>query len=67
MDIVDLIVVFLIINAIFWSLAPHESHCKVVSAFGIQDCPPHWTHLTTGLLCFAAALAVQQRAYLFSN
>ena len=65
MDLIDFIIIFLIINAIFWGLAPHETHCKAVASLGIQDCPPHWTHLAPGLACFAAAVAIQQRDYLF--
>lgn len=57
----QLLVALLLINAIFWGLFPHSSHCKVAAIFGIKQCPPHWIHVyVMGLLSFVMALYVQQ-------
>lgn len=59
-----LIVIFLLINAIFWGLFSHESHCNLVSMMGVNTCPPHYVHLLMGLGFFIAAIYVKQKAYI---
>jgi hypothetical protein len=42
MSILRLIaVVFLALNALFWGLFPHSSHCALAKTFGVVKCPPH--------------------------
>ena len=56
---------FLAANALFWGLFPHASHCALVTTLapGIT-CPPHWIHLTMGLVSYLAAIYVAQRDYI---
>lgn len=61
------IVVILVLNAIFWSLFTHEQHCKLASMFGLTKCPPHWLHISFGLVFFILAIVIQQRNYIFNN
>jgi hypothetical protein len=58
-----ILIAFLAINAIFWSLFPHNIHCKLVSNFMI-DCPSHNIHLTIGILSFIIAFIVAQYDHL---
>ena len=46
---------FLIVNALFWGLFPHETHCQVVNEVSKLvnvkiDCPEHKVHLLIGLI-----------------
>jgi hypothetical protein len=59
------IVIILVLNAIFWSLFTHEQHCKLASMFGLTHCPPHWLHISFGLVFFILAIVIQQRNYIF--
>lgn len=60
----QLLVVFLLVNALFWGLASHKQHCKVASKLGMKKCPPHWIHVyVMGLGSFLLTLyLVQGRA-----
>lgn len=63
MLIKNILIVFFAINAIFWSLFPHEIHCDVVHM--ITDvCPSHNIHLTIGLISFIIAFVIAQYNYL---
>lgn len=44
------LLVFLLVNAVFWGLAPHGTHCKVTGIFG-GKCIPHWIHQSIGAIC----------------
>ena len=59
------LLVFLAANALFWGLFPHATHCALVTTLapGIT-CPPHWIHLTMGLVSYLAAIYVAQRDYI---
>lgn len=46
-----LIVLFLLVNALFWGLFTHETHCKLALRF-VDKCPPHYVHLLTGIVSF---------------
>ena len=59
----NLLIVFLTINALFWGLADHGSHCSLASAMGISNCPSHTVHLIMGLLFFIAAIYVAQNLF----
>jgi len=59
----NIIIVFFTINAIFWSLFPHNVHCDVVTKF-MSTCPSHSFHLTVGYLSFLIAVIIAQYDYL---
>lgn len=61
-----LLVAFLLVNALFWGLASHSQHCSFVEMFGMSrsNCPPHYVHLTMGVLFYLGAVYVQQKDYL---
>ena len=48
----DIIVLFFVINGLFWGLANHSQHCNLASVFGVVKCPPHYIHLLMGLISF---------------
>lgn len=57
---------FLIVNALFWGLFPHETHCQVVNEASKLanvkiDCPEHKVHLLIGLISFVGAIYVAQK------
>ncbi len=58
------LVLFLLINAVFWGLFSHKSHCELVKMFGISYCPEHYIHLLMGLCFYIAAVYVQQQPYI---
>lgn len=60
MDFKSIFVVFLLLNALFWGLFKHVTHCKFASYFGINNCPEHWIHVfVMGLGSFILALLIQ--------
>ncbi len=58
-----ILIVFFAINAIFWSLFPHNIHCNLVHIF-INECPSHNIHLTIGIFSFIIAFIIAQYNYL---
>lgn len=57
----NILVLFFLVNALFWGLASHKSHCKVAKMFGMNNCPPHWIHVyVMGLGSFLVALVLSQ-------
>jgi hypothetical protein len=61
----NVLVAFLLINAVFWGLGHHDLHCQALSKVGV-GCVDHKYHVVLGIICFVAAAYVQQRRY-FSN
>lgn len=59
----ELLVVFLVVNALFWGLLPHSVHCMVVSRFTTTKCPPHAVHIMLGISCFILAVILAQTEY----
>lgn len=55
----NIIVAFLAINALFWGLFPHSTHCAVASVF-MNSCPPHPIHVSIGVICFMLAVVISQ-------
>tara|TARA_B100000925_G_scaffold291659_1_gene280619 strand:- start:35 stop:370 length:336 start_codon:yes stop_codon:yes gene_type:complete len=60
----ELLIAFLILNALFWGLMPHSVHCDLVARFTSTPCPPHMVHLTMGVACFIVAVLIAQTDYL---
>jgi hypothetical protein len=57
----NLVVLFFLVNALFWGLAKHSLHCKVANMLGVKKCPPHWIHVyVMGLGSFMVTLALVQ-------
>jgi len=57
----NLLVLFFLLNALFWGMASHKQHCKVASSFGMKTCPPHWIHVyVMGLGSFIVSLYLVQ-------
>ena len=50
-----LVVVFLVLNALFWGLASHGTHCRLAAKLDVR-CPPHCVHLLMGLASYLAAV-----------
>lgn len=61
MELKDLLLVFLITNALFWGLFPHTTHCKMLSYISSMKCPSHNIHLFIGLLSYIGAVYVSQK------
>ena len=59
-----LVVLFFVLNALFWGLASHSQHCSLASMFGVVNCPPHYIHLLMGIVSFVVAVYIQQRDYI---
>ncbi len=59
----NLFIVFFIINAIFWSLFSHNTHCEFASNF-TDKCAPHSIHLTIGIISFFIAFIIAQYDYI---
>jgi hypothetical protein len=59
-----ILLLFFVVNALFWGMASHKEHCKFASIFGMKKCPPHWVHVyIMGLGSFIVSLyLVQGRA-----
>ncbi len=59
----NILVIFFAVNALFWSLFPHEIHCKLAHTI-MDTCPSHNIHLTIGILSFIIAFVLAQYNYL---
>ena len=60
---------FLILNVLFWSFFPHNSHCTLISdlnkVFGTSmKCSEHWVHLLIGFLFYIGAVYYSQMNYI---
>ena len=56
----NLFTLFLLVNAVFWGLFPHRTHCRLLSRLGTSTCPPHLLHIITGIISFIGAVVVRQ-------
>lgn len=63
----NLVVFVLVINAIFWGLYPHSSHCALVKYLGSSKCPSHIYHVVFGILCFLVAVWIEQGNFFNPN
>ena len=64
----NILLAFLLTNAIFWGLFPHSSHCEVLNSFNKLlsmniKCPSHTIHLLMGLVFFVLAVYIAQKKY----
>jgi hypothetical protein len=57
----NVLILLLVVNACFWGLAQHGTHCSVIPS-GVP-CPPHYVHLLMSVSSFVAAVAVAQWSY----
>jgi len=55
--------IFILVNALFWSLAKHGTHCFVAS-FMSDYCPKHSVHIGFGLLLFIISVYMAQKSYI---
>ena len=60
----NILVAFLAVNALFWGLFPHSTHCAVASVF-TNSCHPHSTHVSIGVICFMLAVVISQSKMFF--
>ena len=61
-----LLLAFLVTNALFWGLFPHETHCKVVSQISKVinmkiECPEHRVHLVMGIIFYVLSIYLIQK------
>jgi hypothetical protein len=59
----DILVILLVINGLFWSLATHSEHCSFARYFKIKKCPSHALHITIGVISLLIAIVIKQRSY----
>ena len=59
----DILVILLLINGLFWSLATHYEHCALGSFYNIKKCLSHGTHITIGIVSLLVAIIIKQRDY----
>ena len=59
----DILIVFLVINALFWGLASHSKHCEIANTLGIK-CSPHYVHLLMGLVFFILSIYIKHKSYI---
>ena len=59
----DFTIVFLVMNALFWGLASHSTHCEISNTFGIK-CGPHYIHLLMGLVFFILSIYIKHKSYI---
>ena len=53
-----------IVNAVFWGLFPHATHCNALKQVGLTQCPPHYVHIMMGITCYFVSLFLSQQKYL---
>lgn len=56
----SIVTLFLAVNALFWGLFPHRTHCRLVAWMGVAKCPSHWLHISMGVIFFLLAVTVAQ-------
>tara|TARA_B100000575_G_scaffold252443_1_gene220428 strand:+ start:4237 stop:4578 length:342 start_codon:yes stop_codon:yes gene_type:complete len=59
----ELLIIFLIINAIFWGMFSHDTHTKFCTEILNRECPDHMTLICLSLLCFIVAIFIAQRDF----
>ena len=56
----NILLVILVVNALFWGLADHSTHCYLV---GMKNCPAHYIHIIMGLVFYLASVYVSNKSY----
>lgn len=59
----NILVAFFAVNALFWGLFPHSTHCQVASMI-TNTCLPHTVHVSIGVMSFFVAIAIAQNKML---
>jgi hypothetical protein len=52
------------LNALFWGLYPHGTHCRFAAALGVSKCPSHWVHISFGVVSFIIAVVIAQWSFI---
>jgi len=61
--IYNILIIFFIINGLFWSLATHKQHCDLGKLFNIKMCLSHGIHITIGIISLSIGILIKQRKY----
>lgn len=57
----QILILFFLLNALFWGFASHKQHCSLAAKMGVKQCPPHWIHVyVMGLGSFLISLYLAQ-------
>ena len=67
MNLRNVVVLVLGLNALFWGLLPHSVHCKTVAMVSNMKCPTHSVHLMMGVVFYFLAVYVRQQKYIMSK
>lgn len=68
----NLLLTFLITNALFWGLFSHNAHCLFLENFNKFfriniNCPPHHIHLLMGVVFYLVSVYIAQKdTYVFN-
>jgi len=60
----NFLIIILLLNGLFWSLATHKQHCDLGKKFNIKMCLDHNIHITIGIVSLLMAIVLKQRNYL---
>lgn len=61
----NILIILLVLNGLFWSLATHKQHCDFGKYFKIKNCPNHNIHIIFGIFSLLLAIIIKQRNHLF--
>jgi hypothetical protein len=53
----NIAIMIFIINFIFWTIFPHETHCLMTDKLDMS-CPPHWQLMLFGFGCLGLAIVI---------
>tara|TARA_B110001450_G_C17564765_1_gene458300 strand:- start:635 stop:976 length:342 start_codon:yes stop_codon:yes gene_type:complete len=59
----EFLVVFLLVNSLFWGLLPHDIHTDLFVKLGIIKYPPHVVLICISIICFSVAIIISQEEY----
>jgi len=62
----NILVALFAVNALFWGLFPHSTHCQVASVV-TNTCLPHTVHISMGILSFFVAIGIAQNKMLIKT
>jgi hypothetical protein len=62
----DVIVAFLVVVSIFFTIMPHRVHCDTFKII-TTTCPTHWVFMVSGILTFLLAILISQWSYIIDG